>query len=92
VNPAERSPYDVWRELAASTAATWPQGIFECFAAGSWPAATPWWYGTLDAVSDGRLDPLPAVGKAIGLDEVPEALDQLRKGQGPPRVVVHPGA
>jgi len=132
VNPAERSPYDVWRELAQTTNATWPQVIFECagapgliqniidscefgtriFAAGSWtgsdtmviPAAMHQglamqfgggphpqdWYGTLDAVTDGRLDPLPAIGKAIGLDEVPDALDQLRRGQGPPRVVVHP--
>jgi threonine dehydrogenase-like Zn-dependent dehydrogenase len=132
VNPAERSPYDVWRELAQTTNATWPQMIFECagapgliqniidscefgtriFAAGSWtgsdtmvvPAAMHQglvmqfgggphpqdWYGTLDAVTEGRLDPLPAIGKAIGLDEVPDALDQLRRGQGPPRVVVHP--
>jgi threonine dehydrogenase-like Zn-dependent dehydrogenase len=49
------------------------------------------WYGTLDAVVAGRLDPLPSVGRTIGLDEVPEAIDQVRKGQGPPRVVVHPG-
>jgi NAD(P)-dependent dehydrogenase (short-subunit alcohol dehydrogenase family) len=48
------------------------------------------WYGTLDAVVDGRLDPLPSIGKAIGLDEVPDAIDQARKSQGPPRVVVHP--
>ena len=48
------------------------------------------WYGTLDAISDGRLDPLPSVGKIIGLDEVPEALDLARKAQGPPRIVVHP--
>ena len=48
------------------------------------------WYGTLDAVCDGRLDPLPSVGKVIGLDEVPDALDLARKAQGPPRIVVHP--
>ena len=48
------------------------------------------WYGTLDAVADGRLDPSPSIGRTIGLDEVPEAIDQVRKGQGPPRVVVHP--
>jgi threonine dehydrogenase-like Zn-dependent dehydrogenase len=50
------------------------------------------WYGTLDAVADGRLDPLPSIGATIGLDEVPEAIDRVRKGQGPPRVVVHPSA
>lgn len=50
------------------------------------------WYGTLDAVVDGRLDPSPSIGRVIGLDGVPEALDQVRTGQGPPRVVVHPSA
>jgi threonine dehydrogenase-like Zn-dependent dehydrogenase len=47
------------------------------------------WYGTLEAVIQGRLDPRPAIGKLIGLDEVPEALDQVRKAQGPPRIVIH---
>jgi threonine dehydrogenase-like Zn-dependent dehydrogenase len=49
------------------------------------------WYGTLDAVCEGRLDPLPSVGRVIGLDEVPAALDEARAAQGPPRIVVHPG-
>jgi len=48
------------------------------------------WYGTLDAVCEGRLDPLPSVGRVIGLDEVPAALDEARRAQGPPRVIVHP--
>ena len=26
------------------------------------------------------------------LDEVPEAIDQVRRGAGSPRIVVHPGA
>ena len=30
------------------------------------------WYGTLDAVVDGRLDPSPSIGRIIGLDDVPE--------------------
>ncbi|WP_235892268.1 hypothetical protein [Mycolicibacterium hodleri] len=63
------------------------QGLAMQFGGGPHPQD---WYGTLDAVAEGRLDPLPAIGKVIGLDEVPEALEQLRKGQGPPRVVVHP--
>jgi threonine dehydrogenase-like Zn-dependent dehydrogenase len=50
------------------------------------------WYGTLDAVVEGRLDPSPSIGRTIGLDEVPEAIDQVRRGHGPPRVVVHPEA
>jgi threonine dehydrogenase-like Zn-dependent dehydrogenase len=48
------------------------------------------WYGTLDAVCEGRLDPLPSIGKVIGLDEVPDALELTRKSEGPPRIVVHP--
>jgi threonine dehydrogenase-like Zn-dependent dehydrogenase len=48
------------------------------------------WYGTLDAICDGRLDPLPAVGRSIGLDEVPAALDQTRRSEGPPRIIVYP--
>jgi threonine dehydrogenase-like Zn-dependent dehydrogenase len=48
------------------------------------------WYGTLDAICEGRLDPLPSVGKVIGLDEVPAALELTRRSEGPPRIVVHP--
>lgn len=48
------------------------------------------WYGVLDAVVAGTLDPLPSVGRIIGLDEVPEALDQARRSEGPPRIVIHP--
>lgn len=33
---------------------------------------------------------LPSVGKIIGLDVVPDALDMARRSDGPPRVVVHP--
>lgn len=28
-------------------------------------------------------------GMVISLDEVPDALEQVRKAQGPPRIVVH---
>jgi threonine dehydrogenase-like Zn-dependent dehydrogenase len=134
VNPAERSPYEVWREVAQDKKVQKPQVIFECvgapgllqnivgsceflarvFAAGGWHGSDSVsvteathkgvtiqfgggphpvdWYGTLDAVTEGRLDPLPSIGKVIGLDEVPAAIDQARKSQGPPRVVVHPAA
>jgi threonine dehydrogenase-like Zn-dependent dehydrogenase len=133
VNLAERSPYEVWREVARREGISTPQVIFECvgaaglvqsivescefmariFAAGGWhgndtiscldathkgvtiqfgggPHPVDW-YGTLEAVVDGRLDPLPSIGKVIGLDEVPAALDMVRKSQGPPRIVVRPG-
>jgi threonine dehydrogenase-like Zn-dependent dehydrogenase len=132
VDPSERSPFDVWPEVALERGATTPAVVFECVgtpglveqivescdmwtrihAAGGWYTGDTLdctkathkgvtiqfgggpqpedWYGTLEAVCDGRLDPLPSVGKVIGLDEVPEALDLARKAQGPPRMVVHP--
>lgn len=48
------------------------------------------WYGVLDAVVEGRLDPMPSVGRIIGLDEVPDAIEEARRSEGPPRIVVHP--
>ena len=48
------------------------------------------WDRTLEAVCGGSLDPLPSVGRVITLDDVPSALDEVRRAQGPPRIVVHP--
>jgi threonine dehydrogenase-like Zn-dependent dehydrogenase len=134
VNPAERSPFDVRRDLAFERGTTTPAVVFECvgaagliqrivdesdmwtriYAAGGWytgdsldcTAATykgvtiqfgggphpEDWFGTFDAICDGRLDPLPSVGRIIGLDEVPQAIDAARRAEGPPRIVVHPNA
>ena len=63
------------------------QGLTLRFGGGPLPED---WYGVLDAVVEGRLDPMPSVGRIIGLDEVPEALDEARRSDGPPRIVVHP--
>ena len=63
------------------------QGVTIQFGGGPHPQD---WYGTLDAIASGRLDPLPSVGKIITLDEVPDALDLARKSDGPPRIMVHP--
>jgi len=63
------------------------QGVTIQFGSGPHPQD---WYGTLDAIAAGRLDPLPSVGAVISLDEVPDALDLARKSDGPPRIVVHP--
>ena len=134
VDPAERSPVDVWREVRTERDLWGPCVIFECvgaagliqqivesadmatriYCAGGWytgdtldiTTATRQgvtiqfgggpmpqdWYGTLDAIVEGRLDPLPSVGRVIELDGVPDALDQARKSDGPPRIVVHPNA
>ncbi|MGA8545468.1 MAG: zinc-binding dehydrogenase [Mycobacterium sp.] len=63
------------------------QGLTIQFGGGPHPQD---WYGTLDAIASGRLDPLPSVGAVISLDEVPDALDLARASDGPPRIVVHP--
>ena len=63
------------------------QGLTLQFGGGPMPQD---WYGVLDAVVEGRLDPLPSVGRIVGLADVPEAIDEVRKSQGPPRVVIHP--
>jgi threonine dehydrogenase-like Zn-dependent dehydrogenase len=132
VDPAQKSPFDVWREVRAERGMWGPAVVFECvgtpgliqkivdsaemgtriYCAGGWytgdtldiTAATRQgvtiqfgggphpqdWYGTLDAIVSGRLNPLPSVGKVITLDEVPDALDLARKSDGPPRIVAHP--
>jgi threonine dehydrogenase-like Zn-dependent dehydrogenase len=132
VDPAERSPFDVWRKARVERNLWGPCVVFECvgaagliqslvssadlatriYCAGGWytgdtldiTAATRQgvtiqfgggpmpqdWYGTLDAIASGSLDPLPSIGAVITLDGVPDALDQARKSDGPPRIVVHP--
>ena len=48
------------------------------------------WYGTLDAVLAGELDPSPVIGMTVDLDGVPAALDLARSGKGPARIMIHP--
>jgi threonine dehydrogenase-like Zn-dependent dehydrogenase len=132
VDPAEKSPFDLWRELRAERGLWGSLVVFECvgaagliqkivdsvdigsriYCAGGWYTGDSLsvtdatrqgvtiqfgggphpqdWYGTLDAIAAGRLDPLPSVGAVISLDDVPDALDLARKSNGPPRIVVHP--
>ena len=68
------------------TAAT-RQGVTIQFGGGPHPED---WYGTLDAVVEGRLDPTPSIGEVIDLDGVPDALERARRSEGPPRIVVRP--
>lgn len=132
VDPAQRSVFEVFREVRVDRGLPGPAVVFECvgapgliqeivessdfysriYCAGGWytndtlriTEATRQgvtlqfgggphpqdWYGVLEAVAAGRLDPLPSVGRVITLDDVPEALDLARKSDGPPRIVVHP--
>ena len=43
---------------------------------------------TIIVLSDGE----PSVGEVIGLDDVPAALDRVRRADGPPRIIVRPDA
>jgi threonine dehydrogenase-like Zn-dependent dehydrogenase len=132
VDPADKSPFDVWREVRAERGLWGPLVVFECvgaagliqkivesvdistriYCAGGWYTGDslsvtdatrqgvtiqfgggPYpqdWYGTLDAIASGRLDPLPSVGAIVSLDGVPDALELARTSDGPPRIVVHP--
>jgi threonine dehydrogenase-like Zn-dependent dehydrogenase len=132
VDPVERSPFDVWREVRVERGMWGPMVVFECvgaagliqrivdsvdigtriYCAGGWYSGDSLsitdatrqgvtiqfgggphpqdWYGTLDAIAAGQLDPLPSVGAVVGLDEVPDALDSARKSTGPARIIVHP--
>ena len=42
------------------------------------------WYGTLDAIVEGGSTRMPSVGRIIGLDEVPEAIEQAREPRDRP--------
>ena len=132
VDPAEQSPFDLWREVRVERGMWGPMVVFECvgaagliqkivdsvdigtriYCAGGWYSGDSLsitdatrqgvtiqfgggphpqdWYGTLDAIAAGQLDPLPSVGAVVGLDEVPDALDSARKSTGPARIIVHP--
>lgn len=63
------------------------QGVTLQFGGGPWPQD---WYGTLDAIVSGELDPTPSIGRVITLDEVPAAIDLARRSAGPPRIMIHP--
>jgi threonine dehydrogenase-like Zn-dependent dehydrogenase len=132
VDPSDKSPFDVWREVRAERGLWGALVVFECvgaagliqkivesvdigtriYCAGGWYTGDSLsvtdatrqgvtiqfgggphpqdWYGTLDAIASGRLDPLPSVGAIIGLDEVTHAMELARTSDGPPRIVVHP--
>lgn len=132
VDPAVRSPFEVFNELRAERHLPGPAIVFECvgasgliqnivdsvemgtriYCAGGWYTGDTLnitdatrqgvtiqfgggpmpqdWYGTLDAINDGRLDPLPSVGRVVGLEGVPDALEMARSSSGPARIIVHP--
>ena len=48
------------------------------------------WYGTLDAIVAGDLDPSPVIGMIVDLDGVPDAIDLARRADGPARIMIHP--
>lgn len=56
---------------------------------GGGPSMTHW-DEAFEAVCSGSLDVTPMLGRTVGLDEVPDALDAARDAGGPARIVVVP--
>lgn len=48
------------------------------------------WGEAFDAVCSGSLDVAPMLGRTVGLDQVPDAIDAARRSEGPVRIVVVP--
>mgnify|MGYP003784047055 CR=1 FL=1 len=57
---------------------------------GGGPSMTHW-NEAFEAVCSGQLDVTPMVGRIVGIDEVPSALDDARDANGPARIIVMPG-
>lgn len=49
------------------------------------------WDEAFETVCSGSLDVTPMLGRTVGLDRVPEALDASRDANGPARIIVLPG-
>ncbi|TCN51254.1 threonine dehydrogenase-like Zn-dependent dehydrogenase [Rhodococcus sp. SMB37] len=63
------------------------KGLNIQFGGGPWPDH---WDAAFEAVCSGSLDVTPMLGRSVGLDEVPEALDASRDANGPARIIVVP--
>jgi threonine dehydrogenase-like Zn-dependent dehydrogenase len=48
------------------------------------------WNEAFAEVDAGRMDVSPMLGRIIGLEEMPEAINDARSGRGPARIVVMP--
>jgi len=48
------------------------------------------WNSAFEAVCNGVVDVRPMVGRMVGLDEVPDALNDARDARGPARIIVVP--
>src|SRR6478609_5726171 len=56
---------------------------------GGGPSMTHW-NEAFDEVTSGRLDVTPMTGRIVGLDDVPAAIDDARRADGPARIIVVP--
>jgi threonine dehydrogenase-like Zn-dependent dehydrogenase len=45
------------------------------------------WYGCLDLVVSGVLDPMPLIGETVPLDDLPDAIERARSGDAPVRIL-----
>jgi threonine dehydrogenase-like Zn-dependent dehydrogenase len=48
------------------------------------------WNEAFEEVCSGRIDVRPMFGRTVGLDELPQALDEARDAHGPARIIVVP--
>jgi threonine dehydrogenase-like Zn-dependent dehydrogenase len=56
---------------------------------GGGPSMTDW-NDAFEAVASGRLDVTPMMGRVVGLDEMPQAINDARDARGPARIVLVP--
>jgi threonine dehydrogenase-like Zn-dependent dehydrogenase len=45
------------------------------------------WYGCLDEVLSGELDPMPLLGETVTLEQLPDAIDRARSADAPVRIL-----
>jgi len=50
------------------------------------------WFGCLDLIVSGALDPRPLIGESVGIDDLPDAFGRARSSGAPVRIVVVPSA
>lgn len=48
------------------------------------------WFGCLDLIVSGELDPRPLIGATVGIDELPAAFEHARSSSAPVRIVFKP--
>ena len=48
------------------------------------------WFGCLDLILSGALDPRPLIGETVRLEDLPDAFERARSASAPVRIVFTP--